>query len=749
MRILMWFSIGFAAACAIGAYLFWPHIWLVTILALLLCALAYILRSKAKWLRCAIAVLLGVAVGIMWFLCYHEICMDGASRWDGQTVQLTATATDYSYATDYGIAVEGKLEYGGKQFAAKIYITDTKEISPGDVLSGKFRLRLTHGGIDEDTYHRGNGVIFLAYARSEVTVQKAQELQVQYFPAVLRHKIISIIEETFPEDTAFLAKALLLGDRMDVDYQTNTAFKVSGISHIIAVSGLHVSILFSLVYTLCAKRRFLTALLGIPAVILFAAVAGFTPSITRACVMQILIMLAMVFNRDYDRATALAFAVLLMLAIDPMTVTSASFQLSVGCMIGIFLFASKISAYLCGLPFWREWKGRKLRVRLRQWICGSVSVTLAAMVFTTPLVAYYFGAVSLVGVLTNLLTLWVISFVFYGIMLACLLALLWESGALAVAWLISWPIRYVLGVARGLAAFPLAAVYTRSDYTVVWLVLCYALLAILLASNKKRPGVLGCCALLGLCAALGMSWAEPLMNEISLTVLDVGQGQCVLLQADGKSYLVDCGGDSDTGAADLAAETLLSQGIYRLDGVIVTHYDRDHAGGVGYLLSRIPADMVFLPQVVDEDAMLDTIRPYCGGAEIFVAQDTVLSWEDNSLTVFSPVLTASSNESGLIVLFGNENCDILITGDLSTLGEALLLHKTQLPELDVLVAGHHGSDSSTSEALLAATTPEYVFISVGKDNIYGHPHYEVLDRLQTYGCSVYRTDWNGDLTFRR
>jgi competence protein ComEC len=279
--------------------------------------------------------------------------------------------------------------------------------------------------------------------------------------------------------------------------------------------------------------------------------------------------------------------------------------------------------------------------------------------------------------------------------------------------------------------------------------LCYVLIAVFLLSKKRQPFVLICCGALGLCLALICSWVEPLLDDTRMTVLDVGQGQCILLQSEGRTYLIDCGGDSDTKSADLAAETLLSQGISRLDGVIVTHYDRDHAGGVGYLLSRIPADTVLLPDSPDEDRLLDTILPYCQGNEVYVKEDMLLRWDDTVVTVFAPILSTSDNERGLCVLFHNENCDILISGDLSRLGEKLLLKEKDIPELTVLVAGHHGSKDSTCEALLEATTPEYAFISVGKDNYYGHPHADVIKRLEEAGCIIYRTDQNGTIIFRR
>ena len=738
MRRLMWFAMGFGLACALGGYFLPLGLW--TGIGCLL--LAVVLWLTVKRLRRCALVLLGVALGAMWFHGYDTLYMDAARSLDGQTVMLEAVATDYSYDTDYGIGVDAQILIDGRKYDIRLYLNTDSPLKPGDQITGNYSLRYTNRP-EDTTYHRGNGMLLLGYPRGSIETQPCEKTPLRYFPAVLRQKLLTTIENAFPSDTGFFAKALLLGDRTDVDYETNTAFKVSGISHIIAVSGLHVSILFSLVYLIAGKRRVLTALLGIPTILLFAAVAGFTPSITRACVMQILMMLALLIRKEYDPPTALAFAALVMLVVQPMVITSASFQLSVGCMAGIFLFYAPIKAWLDKLPFWKSWTGKTLKTRLKNWLCSGIAVTLSAQFFTTPLVAYYFGAISLVGILTNLLTLWAVSYVFYGIVVVCLLSLIWSWGAGVVAWLISWLIRYVLVCAKVLARFPLAAVYTRSVYIVIWAVICYVLVLLFLCFRKRQPHVLILCCGTGLCLALFLSWMEPALDDVRMTMLDVGQGQCILLQAEGKNYLIDCGGDSDTEVADIAAETLLSRGIARLDGVIVTHYDRDHAGGVSYLLTRVPADAVYLPEGEDEESLIIPT-----GTELYVREDLTLQWSDNSLTIFAPVMSSSSNESGLSVLFHSGECDILITGDMGTLGETLLLHDKDIPKLTALVAGHHGSKSSTGENLLAATTPEYVFISVG-NNSYGHPHSDVLNRLARYNCAVYRTDRDGTIIFRR
>jgi len=230
--------------------------------------------------------------------------------------------------------------------------------------------------------------------------------------------------------------------------------------------------------------------------------------------------------------------------------------------------------------------------------------------------------------------------------------------------------------------------------------------------------------------------------------LDVGQGQCILLQAEGKNYVVDCGGDNSLDAADLAVHTLLSQGITQIDGLILTHYDLDHAGGAGYLLSRIPAERVFLPDLEDAGFVRVSVNADWSEHIRWVLPEETAVIEDGLITVFAGKADRIDSESGLCILFQPENCDILITGDRSAVGERSLMEQTALPDLEVLVVGHHGAKSSTCLELLKETMPETAIISVGGDNRYGHPTDEVIDRLERFGCRILRTDILGDIIIR-
>ena len=737
MRKLLWFTVGFGAACAYCAYtwtcdgLVLPAICFLAIFGTML-----LVGKSLQKLYVLAAVSLGIALGCFWFQSYHHLFLSSVEKLDGTTAYVTLQCTDYGSETEQGMSAEGYINVDGKPCRARLYINAKVQLEPGDILTGEFRLRKTtdrdQGKVND---LQGKGIFLLGYQETEAQLLKSAQKPLWAYPAMFRLNLTKIIGAYFSGEYKAFATALLLGNRSAMTYEMITALQISGIMHIVAVSGLHVTILFTLINLLCLKRRWLVALIGLPALLLFAAITGFTPSVVRACIMQALMIVATLFDREYDGPTELAFASLLMMVINPLVITSVSFQLSVGCVVGMLLFRRRIYDWLCAKLHCEK---RNFLAGPKRFLASSVSVTLSAISLTTPLSAYYFGAVSLVGVLTNVMVLWAVGFIFYGIIAVCILSLAAPGIAAAVALAVSVLTRYVLLIAQTLAAFPFAAVYTRSIYILVWLVFVYILLALYLFGHRKRPGLTVGCMIFSLVVCIFAGRLEPKLDQCRMTVLDVGQGQCILLQSDDRTYVVDCGGSYDTDAADAAVETLLSQGIRRIDGLILTHYDRDHAGGVPYLRERIPVAEIFAPPNM-------ALTEFDVSA---VQEETRIFYGDTVITVFPAMVPDHDDEGSLAVLFRSGTCDILITGDRSGFGERLLMKQTQLPDLDILVAGHHGSGNSTCEELLAATMPEIVAISVGT-NSYGHPSGETLSRLQQFGCRIYRTDEDGTIIFRR
>lgn len=739
MRKLMWFAVGFATACAGGAY-FKYGIWFALAAVLLL---TLILSNFRRELFC---VLIGCAIGVGWFLGFDHIYLAPARYVDGQVLSLDITATDYSRETENSIICEGSTKINGRSYDVQFYLNEDVSLKPGDRISGEFKLRYTGGGEEDATYHKGNGVFLLCVPNGESVISPIINPIEKYFIKHLRHGILDLVDSVFPADTRSFVRALLLGDTLDMPFEMEWNLKTSGIYHIAAVSGMHVSILFSLLYILCLKRRYLVAIIGFPMLFLFAAVAGYSPSIVRATIMQALMILALIVDREYDPPTALGTAVVLILANNPIAITSVSFQLSVGCMIGVFLFTERIHDYLLEKTRLGPAKGRSWKAKLIRWFVTSISATLGAISLTIPLSAYYFGSISIFTILTNLLTLWTVSGIFIGVVVACVFGVIWLPLGIGVGWLIAWPVRYVLWVIGMISKVPLSSVYTSSIYIVLWLVFVGVLFFVFSKSKKKHPIVLTICIVSGLIGAMFCSYIEPRLDNYRITAIDVGQGQCILLQYENKYYMVDCGGDSDETAANEAAQLLISQGIFRLDGFILTHFDADHVGGAENLLKIVPAEKLYLPVWDGENKYKDALVHRYKDKIHWVEEDLFL--DEGNITMFPSFVGEESNESGLCILFQPENCDILITGDRSTSGERDLIAHAELPDLEILVAGHHGSASSTSWELLDATRPEIVLISVGEKNNYGHPAWETLERLGLFGCTVYRTDQEGTIILR-
>ena len=214
--------------------------------------------------------------------------------------------------------------------------------------------------------------------------------------------------------------------------------------------------------------------------------------------------------------------------------------------------------------------------------------------------------------------------------------------------------------------------------------------------------------------------------------------------------MIDCGG-STWNAGEDAARSLQSYGEYRIEALILTHYDADHAGGAAQLIERQRVERVLLPRGVEASDLKETILAKAaerGTEVIFVDEDLLLSFDGGELRVFAPLSDKDSNDSGISVLASAREYDMLITGDMTAKTELRLLTEKDIPQTELLVAGHHGARTSTSLALLSGVRPQTVLISVGEDNAYGHPSPQTLARIDAAGAEVYRTDMCGTITIR-
>ena len=753
MRKLCWFAAPCSAAIFLSVYLL-PEDWLppAGILCVLLSLTAFLFRGNTRWKAALVS--LGLAFGFLWTSGYAAIFRAPARALAGETAEYTLTVTDYPKETRFGVSIPTKLTLEGAP-APKVLLYagwDAKPLMPGDIISAQVRLAPSDFLRGEQfDYYQSRGIYLLGYTDIVTLEEHPTHIPPPYWPQELARRLKGSISEVFPADTAGFITALTTGDKGALPDGLYAAFQRTGLSHIVAVSGLHISFLASVLTLLLGRHRKRSFLAGMALVFFFAAMTGNSPSALRAAFMEGLLLLAPLLGREDDKPTTLSAILLLLLLQCPYAAASISLQLSFAAISGIYLISEPLALrWAKGLPKWD--KGPKKAVRaLLFFLITTLATTFGALLFTTPLSAWHFRSFSLAGPLTNLLTLWAVSGLFLGGLATALAGLFFPGLGGVLAWAVSWPARLVIGITKTISGWPFAAVSLTSIYLVGWFLLSYTLLLLCLFFRKRglRPVIPCAICVLTLCAALVMNAWPIVSGALTITVLDVGQGSSTLFYSGGHTVLVDCGGNSADDPGDIAADHLQAMGTSKLDALVLTHYHADHAGGVPELLSRIDVSLLLLPNVEPEDPLRSEILSLAqrNNCEVeFLSEDAHITFGDASMTIYAPLGDGGANEEGLSVLCSAGDFDTLITGDMNHVVEHMLVKYKHLPDIELLVVGHHGSKSATSEELLLAATPEYAVISSGY-NHYGHPALETLERLGAAGCGIYRTDQMGTVTF--
>ena len=765
MRKLASFALPFGVGIFLSAYLL-PRT--VQLAGAALCALIWVVCLR-RWRRQRVDKRLrpvlytaGLAIALLWSWGYDMRTVYPAEQLAGTEETFVFQAADWPETGTYSVSVEARLlNPDGPDLGVLLYFYPGDEkipdIKPGDTLTCTVQLKLadTVGG-EENGYYYSKGIFLTANAAAIPEVTPAENVPLKYWPALWRRAMGEHIAELFSVETAGLALALTTGDKSGLTGGFYTALKRCGLAHVVAVSGMHTSMVVLLPAVLVRRRRRrLMAAASIPLVLAFMALTGFAPSVVRAGVMQILLLLGPALSREGDTVTSLSFSLLLLLLQNPNAAMDVGLQLSFLSVAGILTVTGRLNE-----KFFHRFplkKGKTLPRRLYNsavcFLVGCVTMSLGAVAFTTPLTVWYFGTVSLISPLANLLTLWAVTVLFLLCLPAAALggALPAVGSALAaMAEPVSWLFHRIV---YGLSSLPFASVSLEAGrYLLFWLLFVYAVIGacVLFRREKPRPIVPVCCCSVTLAAALVFNMASLRGGGLTVTVLDVGQGQSVLLSAQGGTVLVDCGGSGGEDPGDIAADYVQAMGRSTLDLLVLTHYHSDHACGVPELMERLTVTTLAVPDVEPESPLRAEILALAeekGTEVVFIEEDTAVELGGASLTLYAPLGTGGGNEEGLSVLAALGDFDALITGDMNAAVEQRLIKYGALPDIELLVAGHHGSASSTSAELLEAVMPEYAVISVGY-NSYGHPAPETLDRLAQAGCAVWRTDLQGTVTVR-
>lgn len=614
----------------------------------------------------------------------------------------------------------------------------------------------------------------------------------------LRRSAGAALAAILPEPEAGLAAGILIGLRDLVDRDLAAAFTTAGVSHVVAISGWNIAIVAAAVGAFAGKlgrrRRSVVTVVAIVAYVVFA---GASASVVRAGLMAGVVLLARESGRAGQAATALGWTVALLLLVDPELVRDAGFQLSALATAGLIAWATPLSGVL----------DRTGRGHLPSWLTENLGVSLAAQAATLPLILASFGRLSIVAPAVNLVVVPLVA----PAMVAGLLAL--GAGALVMAgapWVVGailaapgWVLlRVIVAIVQAAASLPFASVALVPPMDVLTAVVAGVLImgvhrrmgrshqgrgaagpttptppapardrgprpaARRRATARLTAGRWTRTAALVLAVAILMTGAVVAARPAGvarITVLDVGQGDAILIEGSRGGRLLIDGGPDPTRLL-VALDRRLPPWDRRLDAIVLSHPHEDHVAGLARLLDRYRVRRVFEPGTRGSGpgyaAWLERLARPGAPERLGLAAGDHLAVDEIAMTVLWPIageipLEPPDDGTGInnvsIVLLGSVGARrFLLTGDIEEEIDPSLI-ATGLPRLDLLKVAHHGSRTATTQAFVDAVRPRVAIASAGAGNSYGHPTKQALDRLRAAGAQVYRTDQDGSVsaTFTR
>lgn len=619
------------------------------------------------------------------------------------------------------------------------------QIGTGIVVKGRVRLlkeARNPGEFDAKDYYEMENV---AFCLEQTAIIQYGETYDYYKESLflLRQKLLTIFDLYMTESDAAVMKAMLLGDKKSMEKEQKTLFRQSGISHILAISGLHISILGMGLYKILKKCKIMPLPATLIAVLLMKAygdLVGMSGSAMRAIIMFGFQLGALLLKRTYDRKTALAVAAACILLEQPLYLFQAGFLLSFGAVLGI----------TCVAPIFRT-----------ESTMQKIYLNLSIMLVQFPIMLYFFYEFSLYSILVNIMILPLTAFL---LLLGVCCVLLGSAPVIGGA----------IGVISGAGCHILIAFFEKvCEYSLklpnaqcitgrpqMWKILCYYAVLLWLClyeSNclhgKKRIKFSNRLKGITMLVAVHLLVSNP-TDAMHITFLDVGQGDCIWIENEnGHHYLIDCGSTSKSKVGTYTLIPYLKyQGVSQIEMLFVTHLDSDHISGVLELLDNgegIKVKQLLLSEKTPQNETYRNLIEKCKEKKVTVsfltAGDTCTDGK-MKLEILYPSETdviENTNASSLIIKMEYENFHALFTGDAEASGEAQAAEVLKGWDCHLFKVTHHGSSYSNTVCLLETIRPQISVISCGEKNTYGHPHPETIERLENVNSHIYMTKEKG------
>lgn len=571
-----------------------------------------------------------------------------------------------------------------------------------------------------------------------------------------RQQEIELIQNSLPKETAALSAALLFGNRDFFNPETERSYQKIGVVHLLAISGLHVGLLAGMLYYflirlgITKEKTDLLLLIFLP---VYAVLTGLAPPVVRSAAMLMLLVGAKRMRWRLTSLDAISIAFMLITITNPYIIYDIGFQLSFSVSFSLLLSAPKLLKANSSF--------------LAQTAAASMISQLASM----PVLLYSFYELSVISIFANLLFVPLFSFILLPLLLFTYLIVKIIGGIPAFYLIVLEEfIKTVNHASTLLAGLPGSTLITGRPAAAllvfqIFLIPIFFSLYEKIKLKKLKPKVW---VYLLPFLPVTLQLISPYLNPYGqVTFIDVGQGDSIFIQLpfNKGDYLIDTGGKTafdrqdwqkrregfDPGK-DIVVPLIKSEGVNRLDKLILTHGDTDHIGGALALFRDIQVSQLILPKDTErsEQEMAIMKTAATEGTRILAA-GAGSGWAsgDSRFYILNPDGgTGDRNDNSIVLLAEMGGKKWLFTGDLGMEGEERLLGKIGALDIDILKAGHHGSKYSSSEGFISSLKPEFAVISVGENNRYGHPGKEVIDRLEEYQVNILRTDTNGAIRYK-
>lgn len=662
------------------------------------------------------------------------------------------------------------------------------------------------GTFDQYIYLRNKGY-YLCISNGTIESGNHRPYSIEGFLYGIKNRCTKIIDNSFDSESAGIVKAMLVADKSTLDKNIKKLYSENGIAHIMAISGVHVAIIGMTLYGFLRKLRIgrlISGTFSIAIIILYGIMTGMSSSTERAVIMLILSIAAEYFGRKTDAPTSMGFAMIIMVLGNPYVILDAGFQLSFAAITGVTVVAPQLRKLLRMFKrFIKEADEKKKQkhkkiMSLRKMIIKLIDalvVGIASFITTTPVIIYYYYQFPPYSILINLIVIPLVSLVVGGSILVVLTGLFFTGAAVVMTYpvrLILFGYKYLCIFASGLPGASVLVGHISIGMVFVYylsVVLIFAILRMIRIGKTEREGPI---LYLMLATVLFLTVVYEVYSydkSLKVVYMDVGQGDGVLLRTSGHGgILIDGGSSSNKRVGEYVMVPVLKYyGVSEVEYAFVSHGDVDHVSGLEYLLNEEQSGVhvvnLVLPEYGDQDALqelkseatannvniiymkpgdnitynhqhAETINIECLYPDEEAGQGVL---DTNNLSmILKTTITWDVREADIENLNKSSDSDaslsLLFVGDAGIAAEKRLIElygKNSLGEIpdsiacDILKVGHHGSRNSSGSDFLKRVSAMYGIISCGKDNRYGHPHAETLERLKMADTKYMTTKEHG------